>query len=116
MRSLTPRSGRAERVSMPGARERRRTQKGRHVVVVLVRRPHLGERRFRPHDARDAGGDPPWLRRLQDPPSAGKDLGDQVELGDEFTHQYRARKHRYMNPPTQEMFEGMGYGQDDQTG
>ncbi len=40
----------------------------------------------------------------------GKDLDDRVEPGDEFTHQYWARKHRYMNPPTQEMFEDTGSG------
>jgi hypothetical protein len=46
----------------------------------------------------------------------GKDLGDPTEPGDEFTNQYRARKHRWMNPQTQEMFQGTGWGQGDQTG
>ncbi len=46
----------------------------------------------------------------------GKGLGDQPQPGDTFTHQYRARKHRYMNPQTQEMFQGTGWGQGDQTG
>jgi hypothetical protein len=46
----------------------------------------------------------------------GKDLGDPVEPGDEFTQQYRARKQGGMNPQTQETWQGTGWGQGDQTG
>ena len=47
----------------------------------------------------------------------GKDLGDSVDPETEtFEQQYRARKQRYQNPQTQEMFQGVGWGQGDQTG
>ena len=46
----------------------------------------------------------------------GKDLGDAIEPGDTFTQQFRARKQRYLNPQTQEVFQGTGFGQGDQTG
>ena len=46
----------------------------------------------------------------------GKNLGDQTEPGDQFTQQFRARKQRRGNPQTQEMFQGTGWGQGDQSG
>ncbi len=46
----------------------------------------------------------------------GKSLGDPIEPGETLTHQFRARKHRWMNPQTQEMFQGTGWGQGDQSG
>ena len=46
----------------------------------------------------------------------GTNLGDPVQPNARYTHQYRARKMRYMNPQTQEMFQGTGWGQGDQTG
>jgi hypothetical protein len=46
----------------------------------------------------------------------GKTLGDPIEPGDEFTTQYRARKHGGENPQTQEVWQGTGWGQGDQTG
>ena len=46
----------------------------------------------------------------------GKSLGDMTEPTDVFNQQYRARKQRYQNPQTQEMFQGTGWGQGDQTG
>jgi len=46
----------------------------------------------------------------------GKGLGDPTEPTDVFDTHYRARKMRYMNPQTQEMFQGTGWGQGDQSG
>jgi hypothetical protein len=46
----------------------------------------------------------------------GTSLGDPVETGDEFTNQYRARKQGGQNPQTQEVWQGTGWGQGDQTG
>ena len=46
----------------------------------------------------------------------GKDLGDPTGPTDVFNKQYRARKMRYMNPQTQEMFQGTGWGQGGQSG
>ena len=46
----------------------------------------------------------------------GKDLGDESGPGDRFTDQYKARHMRYMNPQTQETFQGTGWGQGDQSG
>ena len=46
----------------------------------------------------------------------GKDLGDDTSPTDTYDQQFRARKHRYMNPQTQERFQGTGWGQGDQTG
>jgi hypothetical protein len=46
----------------------------------------------------------------------GKGLGEATEPGDVFDEQYRARNHRYQNPQTQETFQGVGWGQGDQTG
>lgn len=44
----------------------------------------------------------------------GKGLGDDVRPNDRFSQQYRARKTRYLNPQTQEDFQGTGWGQGDQ--
>ncbi|MDQ3985435.1 MAG: hypothetical protein M3280_02930 [Actinomycetota bacterium] len=46
----------------------------------------------------------------------GKDLGDVTGPNDRYTQQYRARKHHHMNPQTQEVFQGTGWGQGDQSG
>jgi len=46
----------------------------------------------------------------------GKRLGDPTEPTDVFNQQFRARKHYFMNPQTQEMFQGDGWGQGDQSG
>ncbi len=47
----------------------------------------------------------------------GKDLGDPTEPGETFNQQFRARKQpREFNPQTQEVQQGTGWGQGDQTG
>ena len=47
----------------------------------------------------------------------GKGLGDQTSPSDTFTQQFRARKQpREVNPQTQEVHQGTGWGQGDQTG
>jgi len=46
----------------------------------------------------------------------GKSLGDAIEPGDVFDTQYRARKQGGLNPQTQEVSQGVGWGQGDQTG